>query len=47
MIHFAGLKAVGESVLQPMKYYSNNLVGALNLFLLMSNYGCKKVMCVI
>ena len=29
VIHFAGLKAVGESVTQPLKYYDNNVVGAL------------------
>lgn len=30
-VHFAGLKAVGESVAQPLRYYDNNLVGTLNL----------------
>jgi len=32
VIHFAGLKAVGESVEQPMRYYDNNVVGSLRLF---------------
>ncbi|MFM2092513.1 MAG: UDP-glucose 4-epimerase, partial [Planctomycetota bacterium] len=31
VIHFAGLKAVGESVQQPLRYYRNNLIGTLNL----------------
>ena len=31
VIHFAGLKAVGESVEQPLKYYENNLTSTLNL----------------
>ncbi|MBK1649752.1 UDP-glucose 4-epimerase GalE [Rhabdochromatium marinum] len=31
VIHFAGLKAVGESVAQPLRYYDNNVVGSLNL----------------
>ena len=31
VIHFAGLKAVGESVREPLSYYYNNLVGTLNL----------------
>lgn len=31
VIHFAGLKAVGDSVLQPLKYYDNNVVGTLRL----------------
>lgn len=43
VIHFAGLKAVGESVAKPLLYYSNNIVGTLNLLELMANYGCKKV----
>lgn len=43
MIHFAGLKAVGESVAKPWLYYSNNLIGTLNLLEFMGKYGCKKV----
>lgn len=38
VIHFAGLKAVGESVLQPLKYYENNLISTLNLLNLMGKY---------
>ena len=38
VIHFAALKAVGESVLEPLRYYHNNLVGLLNLLNSMSQY---------
>ncbi|KAJ6833181.1 bifunctional UDP-glucose 4-epimerase and UDP-xylose 4-epimerase 1-like [Iris pallida] len=43
VIHFAGLKAVGESVAKPMRYFDNNLVGTLNLYEIMGKYGCKKM----
>lgn len=43
MIHFAGLKAVGESVAHPMRYFDNNLVGSINLYKTMAKYNCKKV----
>ncbi|KAG0498568.1 hypothetical protein HPP92_002869 [Vanilla planifolia] len=43
VIHFAGLKAVGESVAKPHMYYSNNLIGTLNLYEFMAKYGCKKM----
>ena len=43
MIHFAGLKAVGESVAKPMEYYENNLGGTFNLIDLMKEYGCKSI----
>ncbi|MGX8701887.1 UDP-glucose 4-epimerase GalE [Caproiciproducens sp.] len=39
VIHFAGLKAVGESVGKPLEYYHNNLVGTINLLRLMKRYG--------
>ena len=42
-IHFAGLKAVGESVKLPLKYYHNNLTGTFFLVELMQQYGCKKI----
>ncbi len=42
-IHFAGLKAVGESVEIPMRYYHNNLYSTINLCELMSKYGVKKL----
>lgn len=38
VIHFAGLKAVGESVEKPLKYYENNLVGTINLLKSMKKY---------
>lgn len=38
MIHFAGYKAVGESVLNPLKYYENNLYSTINLLTLMKKY---------
>ncbi len=43
VIHFAGLKAVGESVAEPLKYYDNNIVGTLRLLEVMKKYKCKKI----
>ena len=43
VIHFAGLKAVGESVEKPIEYYANNLISNLNLLELMKKYKCKKL----
>lgn len=43
VIHFAGLKAVGESVQKPLLYYNNNLIGTINLLEVMGAYGCKKL----
>jgi len=43
VIHFAGLKAVGESVEKPLEYYDNNLNGTLVLLDVMKAYGCKKI----
>lgn len=40
-VHFAGLKAVGESVDMPIKYYHNNLTGTCNLLNLLMKYKCK------
>ena len=42
-IHFAALKAVGESVQLPLKYYQNNLGGTFNLIGLMDKYGCRSI----
>ena len=42
-IHFAGLKAVGESVVQPGRYYYNNLLSTLNLVELMAQYNAKRI----
>jgi UDP-glucose 4-epimerase len=41
VIHFAGLKAVGESVSQPLRYYHNNITGTLILCELMAKHGVK------
>lgn len=43
VIHFAGLKAVGESVGIPMKYYHNNITGTLMLCETMSKYNVKRI----
>lgn len=43
VIHFASLKAVGESVQYPMKYYENNVSGSLSLFKVMANNNVKKL----
>ncbi len=43
VIHFAGLKAVGESVEKPMLYYDNNISGTVTLCKVMAEYGCKKI----
>ncbi|MCF7823240.1 MAG: UDP-glucose 4-epimerase GalE [Candidatus Marinimicrobia bacterium] len=43
VIHFAGLKAVGESVKIPLSYYQNNLTGTLNLLGAMKEHGVKKL----
>ena len=43
VVHFAGLKAVGESVAHPEMYYDNNLVGTINLYKTMKKHGCMKV----
>ena len=41
VIHFAGLKAVGESVNKPLEYYDNNVNGSRVLLQVMRDYGCK------
>lgn len=43
VIHFAGLKAVGESVAIPLRYYHNNIIGTLMLCEVMQAYGVKKI----
>lgn len=43
VIHFAGLKAVGESVSEPIKYYKNNVLGTINLLDAMQECGVKKI----
>lgn len=43
VIHFAGLKAVGESVGKPLEYYSNNITGTITLLDVMRKHSCKKI----
>lgn len=43
VIHFAGLKAVGESVSMPLEYYHNNITGTLNIVRAMKEYECKNM----
>ncbi|CAK9173056.1 unnamed protein product [Ilex paraguariensis] len=43
VIHFAGLKAVGESVAHPFRYFDNNLIGSISLYTTMAKYNCKKL----
>ncbi len=43
VIHFAGLKAVGESVQKPLEYYHNNITGTIILLEVMKKYNCKKI----
>lgn len=43
VIHFAGLKAVGESCAKPVLYYDNNIGGTIALIDAMSRHGCKKI----
>ncbi len=43
VIHFAGYKAVGESVAKPLEYYDNNISGTIKLLQAMKKYNCKKI----
>ncbi len=43
VVHFAGLKAVGESVAKPLEYYKNNVEGTLNLLEIMKEFDCNKM----
>ena len=43
VIHFAGLKAVGESVAKPIEYYDNNLISTLVLLEVMREFNCKRL----
>ncbi len=43
VIHFAGFKAVGESVKKPVEYYHNNIESTLTLVDVMRNHGCKSI----
>jgi UDP-glucose 4-epimerase len=43
VVHLAGLKAVGQSVKQPIRYYNNNVFGSMQLLDVMSNHGVKRI----
>lgn len=43
VIHFAGLKAVGESVHKPIEYYENNVGGTITLLKVMKKYDCNSI----
>ena len=43
VIHFAGLKAVGEAVANPLEYYRVNVGGSITLFQVMADIGCNRV----
>lgn len=43
VVHFAGLKAVGESVENPLAYYDNNVAGTVNLLQVMDSNGCRRI----
>ena len=43
VIHFAGLKAVGESCQLPLKYYDNNVAGTTTLCRVMEKHNCKNI----
>ena len=43
VIHFAGLKAVGESVRMPIEYYDNNLISTISLLEVMREFDCKRL----
>ncbi|POC78142.1 UDP-glucose 4-epimerase GalE, partial [Vibrio vulnificus] len=43
VIHFAGLKAVGESVREPLRYYHNNVTGTINLLRAMDAHGVRNI----
>lgn len=44
VIHFAGLKSVGESMAQPLQYYDNNVSGTLNLIRVMNDHQVKRIL---
>ena len=43
VVHFAGLKAVGDSVARPLDYYSNNVSGSTTLFAAMRSHGVERL----
>ena len=43
VIHFAGLKAVADSISEPLKYWENNVLGTINLLKVMEKYDCNTI----
>ncbi len=43
VIHFAGLKSVSDSVINPLSYWGNNITGTINLLKIMEKYNCKNI----
>lgn len=43
VVHFAGLKSVGESVRMPLKYYEKNVGGTVSLLNVMLRHNCKNI----
>ncbi len=43
VIHFAGLKSVAESIIKPLSYWGNNLIGTINLLEIMDKFNCKNL----
>ena len=43
VIHFAGLKSVSESCMNPLSYWENNITGTINLLKIMDKYNCKNI----
>ena len=44
VLHFAGLKSVSDSVLNPITYWENNVSGTINLCKVMEKYNCKNIL---
>ena len=44
VIHFAGLKSVADSILDPIAYWENNVTGTINLCKIMEKYNCKNIL---
>ena len=43
VIHFAGLKSVSKSVINPLKYWSSNILGTINLLSIMEEFNCNNI----
>ena len=47
VIHFAGFKSVAESIIKPLSYWQNNLIGTINLLEVMDEFNCKNLVLVV